>query len=55
MPEKPMSVATRSKAGGRMDGWMSVVSVVYCQVEVSVVGQSLVQSSRLQLKCDGTW
>jgi len=28
-----------------VDGWMSVVSVVYCQVEISLVGQSLVPRS----------
>ena len=45
MPEKPMSVATWS--GGVLDEWMSVVSVVYCQAEVSVVCQSLFQRSTI--------
>ena len=44
MLEKPMSVATWSNAGC-VCGWMSVVSVVYCRVEVSAVGQLLVQRS----------
>ena len=34
-----------SNPAGGMDGWMSIVCVIFCQVEVSVTGGLLVQRS----------
>ena len=59
----PVPVAARSKAwvcsrwhagiaGSNPTGaWMSVVSVVCCQVEVSATGRSLVRTSRTYRVC----